>query len=510
MTNGTHPAPTAAGAALGLRGLVAIVAALAAVRLVVAALVPLAFDEAYYWRLSRHLAGGYLDHPPMVMWLIRAGTALIGDSEWGVRVPAIIAGVLATWAVFRAAALLFDRAVAIAAALFFNLTLVAAVGTVLATPDAPAVLCASLLLVCLAKLQQGGRGHWWLAAGAAFGLGLMSKYSMLLFAFGMLAWLLIVPPMRRWLATPRPWAGGFVALAVFAPALVWNARHDFASFRFQGARLAVGGFAPGYFIELLAGQIAVATPSLFVLGAMGLVGGLRRRAAGVDPGVVLLAAMVAPFALYFGVHALHSRVDIGWLAPIYPAFAIAAALAAARMPWSGAWERIARAADRSALPVALTMAAAIYAQALFGLFPLRANDPTARNLGAGMPALAAELDRLRVRQGAALVLTEDYGLAGWLSFYLPSRPPVEEVQERLRWINEPVPDLRLFERPVLFICEAGSERGAAIGARFARSALVATLIRARGGLAVRRYDVYRLEEPRGAVFDPVVPLRRYN
>jgi dolichol-phosphate mannosyltransferase len=43
-------------------------------------------EEAYYWNYSRHLDIGYLDHPPMVAWLIRLGTMVFGQNEFGVRI----------------------------------------------------------------------------------------------------------------------------------------------------------------------------------------------------------------------------------------------------------------------------------------------------------------------------------------------------------------------------------------------------------------------------------------
>ena len=63
----------------------AALAALTALRLVVAAVTPLAPDEAYYWVWSRDLQGGYLDHPPMVALFIRAGTLMVGENVLGVR-----------------------------------------------------------------------------------------------------------------------------------------------------------------------------------------------------------------------------------------------------------------------------------------------------------------------------------------------------------------------------------------------------------------------------------------
>ena len=58
---------------------------LLALRAVFAALLPLSADEAYYWLWSQHPAWGYFDHPPMIAWLIRAGTLVLGDTPLGVR-----------------------------------------------------------------------------------------------------------------------------------------------------------------------------------------------------------------------------------------------------------------------------------------------------------------------------------------------------------------------------------------------------------------------------------------
>src|SRR6187551_2798398 len=81
--------------------------ALVAVRLVAAAYTPITFDEAYYWMWSKHLAGGYYDHPPMVALVIRLGTMMAGDTEFGVRLVSILLALPMSWAVFRTAELLF-------------------------------------------------------------------------------------------------------------------------------------------------------------------------------------------------------------------------------------------------------------------------------------------------------------------------------------------------------------------------------------------------------------------
>src|SRR5581483_9120636 len=170
---------------------------LVGVRLVCAALIPLSFDESYYWVWSRHIAGGYYDHPPLNAIFIRLGTTLFGDTEFGVRVCSVLLGLPATWAVWRSAAILFeDEKFGATAALYFNVTLVMGAGSLLATHDNTTVVAAALLLLALAKLFETGRPVWWIAIGAAFGVGMLANYTMVFFAVSILAWLLLTPRLR--------------------------------------------------------------------------------------------------------------------------------------------------------------------------------------------------------------------------------------------------------------------------------------------------------------------------
>src|SRR6185503_8762465 len=121
--------------------------ALVGLRLIAAAFTPITFDEAYYWMWSKHLAGGYYDHPPGVAVVIRLGTLIAGDTELGVRLVSILLALPMSWAVYQATLILFgDRRVASTAAIFLNVTLMAAVGTMIVTPDAPLLVASSLLL----------------------------------------------------------------------------------------------------------------------------------------------------------------------------------------------------------------------------------------------------------------------------------------------------------------------------------------------------------------------------
>src|SRR6185503_9251965 len=135
----------------------ALVALLMVLRAVMAGLLPLSADEAYYWLWSRHLAAGYYDHPPMIAWLIGAGTLLFGDTPLGVRLMGVVLSLPASWFVWKAGRLILDdddRAGL--ALLFFNLTLMISVELLAATPDMPSVVTSAAFVYFLARVQQMG------------------------------------------------------------------------------------------------------------------------------------------------------------------------------------------------------------------------------------------------------------------------------------------------------------------------------------------------------------------
>ena len=146
-------------------------------------------DEVYYWLWSRHLAFGYYDHPPAIAYVIRAGTALFGDTAFGARCGGIALASVATLCVGRTASLLLGRREdGVRAALFFNLMLMPTITAIPIFPDAPELACCAAFMWALAELAVGGKGWWWLAAGLFAGLGLLSKFTMFFFGAGVVLW----------------------------------------------------------------------------------------------------------------------------------------------------------------------------------------------------------------------------------------------------------------------------------------------------------------------------------
>src|SRR6185295_7430927 len=93
--------------------------------------------------------------------------------------------------------------------------------------------------------------------------------------FGIAIWLLAVPDKRKWFLSPWPYLGAAVALIVFAPVLIWNASHEWASVAYQSSRFVTEHFRIQYPLELIGSQIGIATPSIFILGVLGIVWGYR-------------------------------------------------------------------------------------------------------------------------------------------------------------------------------------------------------------------------------------------
>jgi Dolichyl-phosphate-mannose-protein mannosyltransferase len=481
------------------------VAALVALRLVAAAWTPLTFDEAYYWMWSKHLAGGYYDHPPMVAVVIRLGTMIAGDTELGVRLVSILLALPMSWAVYRTASILFGgQRVAATATILLNITLMAAVGTMIVTPDAPLLVASSFVLLYLAKVLETGRGAWWLAVGAAVGAALLSKYTALFFGPAILIWLVGVPKLRRWLISPWPYLGGVVTLAAFAPVILWNRDHHWVSFIKQIGRARIEDFRLAFIGELIPTQIAFATPLVFILGAMGLYALLRRNA-GASAARMLINATFWTIVAYFIWHSLHARVEANWFAPVYPSFAIAAAVAANLTRWDARQQRVVDFCLRWASPTGVLMFALLIVQANTGALTGYRRDATVRSVGVGWPQLASEIEAVRAHVGAACVLAPDYGTTGWLAFYLPKGTCVAQQTQRIRWVNMPEPDPAQLAGKLLYVDEARAGGQPRLNAAFARVEQVAELKRMRGPLTIETYALDLLEGPKGSVLDRSPP-----
>ena len=419
----------------------AIICILLFLRAVMAAVLPLSADEAYYWLWSLRPAWGYFDHPPMIAWLIRAGTLVLGDTPLGVRLAGVVLSLPATWFVWRAAALILkDADRAALAALFFNLTIMVSAELMAATPDMPSTVTACAFVYCLAQVQASGNGKWWLAVGVAAGLGLLSKFSVLFLGAGAFGWLVLDRDARKWLATPWPWTGAILALVIAAPFLVWQSQHHWQTFAFQFGRVGTGHFTLRFLGEFVAAQFGMASPLIFVLMAVGLWRATRRHSQ------LLMLSLLAWAALgYFLEHSLHDRVQGNWPCFIYPALAI---LAASAVSPTGALRKV----SMIAAPLAAVMLLPLYVHAAFPQILHLRKDPVARILGRDFAPIATVANALAGAHLADAILTTDYETTAWLRFTQPGLKVIQ-VNETQRYADAPVPPPALLKGHLLYLAE---------------------------------------------------------
>ncbi len=397
----------------------ALLAALGVLRLVLAGAPGLAADEAYYWVWGQHLDLGYYDHPPLIAWIIRVSSELVGHSELGVRALCVILGVGAVALVAASSRRAWVTAMALASLPLF------ALGGLLATPDVPLLFGWAL---CLAGLVRGGR--WWLLAGLGAGLAILGKHTGLM----LLPLMLLARP--RNLRTRWPWLGLGVAFLVLLPHIAWLAGHDWVTLRFQaGHGLGVGGAVqatrPGLagLLSFLGGQVGLVSPLLFLcFAAYWAVGWM-------DRGVVRLWWLLSfPVFLFFALASLFAPSEANWPAPAY----LAAAAGIAHM--SARWRRIAWVG----IGFAAVSSAVLTVHALRPLWPL-AKDPTLSLVGGEVLGEAVQA------WGIEPVYTSRYQEASWIRFYggihaevMPGTGRASQLDSLPRW---PAPERALFVRP---------------------------------------------------------------
>jgi 4-amino-4-deoxy-L-arabinose transferase-like glycosyltransferase len=466
-----------------LRGPAVGLVALTIVRLLVAAVTPLAPDEAYYWVWSRALAGGYFDHPPMVALWIRIGTALVGTDALGVRLLGPLSAAVGSVLLYDAAERLFPgRRAGLTAPVLLNATLALNAGAVIMTPDTPLLLFWTATLWAGARVATGGVAAWWLAAGLFAGLALDSKYTAAFLPIGLGVYVLLASP--GWLRRREVWLGVVVMGLLFLPVVVWNWQHDWVGFLRQGGR--VSDWRPeravGFLGELVAGQIGLATPGVAVLFVVGIVVAVRLTALSRDPAWTLLAALSVPPGLVFLQHALGDRVQGNWPVILYPAAAIAASGLS-----GGVWRRVAWPSSGLGFVVAF----GLYLHAVLA-WPLVSGDPVARQLF-GWDGLAVEAEAARQAAGAAFIVAEPYGVAAELAWGLP----VGVVGVGPHWELTTLPRVGAGDR--LGVLVRPERYGAPDPGEWGDVTRLPSVDRAVGGANIERYAVFLVRVMDGVV-----------
>ena len=395
-------------------------------------------DELAFLSDAGRLAWGYVAYPPVTPFLAHVSMQLFGDSLTAFRLPSALAQALATLVAGLMARELGGArtaqavaAIAVACAPFSMVS-----GTMLSYSGLDylwwGLACWTLLKIANAGVGDAESRRWWLVLGAVVGLGMMTRYTMLVCAVAIVAGV-AATPLRRHLATPWPWAGAALSLLVFAPNAWWQWRHDFVYLDFV-RYIHARDIRMGQTADFLPAQLAVGanplTAPLWIAGLAWLA--LAKDAARAR---ALAWFFVAALLLYWFADARSY-----YFAPGYPVLLAAGATCLER--GLGRLRPRAALAARAAVAVVLAVAFATTAAFALPLSPVgspywqatAAMQPQFRDR-VGWPELVAAVADVwhalpEAERAHAAIYANNYGEAGAIERYGPRHglpPPISQV-----------------------------------------------------------------------------------
>lgn len=273
-------------------------------------------DETYYWGWAQHFDFGYYSKPPMVAWMIMITTSLCGDGQVCIKLGSIIAYFFTTLSLYFLGKELYDEKVGFFSALAFATIPAVFLSSTIISTDAPFLLFWSLSLNFFVRAIRRDTALLWVLTGIAAGLGMMSKYTMILFLISAVIFLVLSPKYRYHLTNLRFYAAIAITTVIFLPNLVWNMNNHFASFQHTEDLASPGGFELqiGKMFEFVGAQFGVFGPIFFGVFLLLL---FTYRSKSKEEAFKLLWWFIVPlFALIVSI-SVTAGAYANWAAPIY-------------------------------------------------------------------------------------------------------------------------------------------------------------------------------------------------
>lgn len=472
-------------------------------------------DEAYYWTWSLHPAAGYFDHPPLTAWILWVTTHLFGVNRLAIRILPILSGLILSWILYQLAkSLSRDRWAGFWAVVLLNGNILFAAGGFLMTPDTPQVVLYALTLWAFIRGITENKKGFILLSGLFFGLGLLSKYPMVLLAPLIFLFLLLSDEHRQWLKRPVLWLSLFLAFLIFLPDILWNRAHQWVSFRFQWhhGMQAHQGTPVATFLDYLGGQILVLTPGIYLLLLWVGVVSFSRAFIKKEIPILFLWLTSYPVLLFFAYSSLKAKVEANWPVEGYlSAFVLAGIILSERLDKSVLLRRW----TLGGVALGGLMIMVVFIQALYPLLPLNPKmDGTGRLHG--MQRLDREIRRvagsLPQNERPAAWVVDGYQKASELKFLEYGRTPVYHIFPQRHFRTDVIsPDeaRRLSGKPVLLIQDGpGGEFYRKLQNNCEKPDFLGTISVprrwARSTVPVYQVDVYLIGDFRGGFASPSV------
>ncbi len=194
-------------------------------------------DELYYLACASRPDMGYVDQPPLSIFILGISRLIFGDSLFAIRLLPAIAGALTVFVtglmVKKMGGGMLSITIASLAVIFAPIYL--GMNTFFSMNAFDILLWATAFYLIILTIKED-KPNLWIWLGVVLGLGLMNKIGFLWLGFGLIVGLLIT--YRNKLLTKKPWITAGIAFILFLPFIIWNATHDWAHIEFiQNAQM---------------------------------------------------------------------------------------------------------------------------------------------------------------------------------------------------------------------------------------------------------------------------------
>ena len=276
------------------------------------------FDEAQYWTWSKQLDFGYYSKPPIVAWVIAFGNAFFGNEAFGIKVGAPLVHGLTALLVYQIAKVLYpkDERYAFWSAITYLLLPGVTASSAFISADVPLMFFWTAGIYCFARAIQREGDHWWAYMAIMGGLGLLSKYTMIVFFPCAVLFLMYTPRIRALLWNVGILSVVAIVILIYFPNFLWNMSNDFISFVHTNDNVFSHGFSvyPLLAAEFFGAQFGVFGPILFVVLLW-----LLKDAQSLwkEENTRLLLCFTFPLFLLAIAISLASGAQAHWAAPVY-------------------------------------------------------------------------------------------------------------------------------------------------------------------------------------------------
>ncbi len=190
-------------------------------------------DEFYYLDCANHLDWGYVDHPPLSIFILWVFRGLLGDSMLAIRFPTMLIGAAT---IFITGMMVRDMggkrwAQTLACLAVFIAPIYMVMGSFFSMNPFDQFFW-TLGAYVLVRIIQEDNPKLWLYFGLVAGLGLQNKISVAFFGIGLVVALLLTP-QRKHYRDKHLHLGGAIAVLIFLPHLIWQITHDWATLEFM-------------------------------------------------------------------------------------------------------------------------------------------------------------------------------------------------------------------------------------------------------------------------------------